>query len=319
MSSANPLKIASDRYLSQRPHYERLVKAVSEIADRSCRTRGLKCVVSGRAKEHASLVKQILRTSQSYEHVQDKAGVRIIPLYPDDKGRLVDLVHETFTMSWQQDFEASPADGRFGYRGHHFTIALRDADKKCHPEEVADLTAELQVQTLGANIWENVHQDLVDPNRSDFDVPTQRAIGRFSAILELMDASIGELRSALLCGPSDDTTKTIEILKKDHLRINGQPFDAELTREIVGALSPLIGDLGTFSPKYNAFVAAQEPKISYVLQAFRGDPQALLMTQPESLLIFYFLERHMVSGLHEYWPETISFDALEALNTAWVK
>ncbi len=60
---------------------------------------GVFCRVTSRAKEIDSFVKKLIRTPQPYDDVYDKAGVRIVPTYPDERAALHQLVQEVFDVS----------------------------------------------------------------------------------------------------------------------------------------------------------------------------------------------------------------------------
>jgi hypothetical protein len=121
-----------------------------------------------------------------------------------------------------------------------------------------------------------------------------------------------------LNGASAHTALILEAIERDHLRLNPRPFDEQLTRQIVGALDPLFrDDVSTFLTSYSEFVATNEAKLRYVFSAYNDDFRHILMTQPEALLLFYWVDARMVPEVEERWPEILSRDELESFQSLW--
>jgi ppGpp synthetase/RelA/SpoT-type nucleotidyltranferase len=318
--SSKPVSIsdADKRYRIERPRYVELLPILKGAAEEACKDAGIKCAVTSRVKETNSFLKKLIRSPQAYEKVFDKAGVRIVPVYPDDRMKIVDVVRGRFDVSWERDFDADAKPDSFTYRAYHLTIQLRSSEYGSLLPEVSSLCAELQVHTPGAHVWANLNHGLVYKTWLENEPTTIRAVNRLSAMLELVDITMGDLRKQIISGPSAHTALVLEAIEKDHLRLNPRPFDEELTRMIVTGLSPLFAnDVSEFIRDYGDFVTRNEVKLRYVFAEYSDDYRHILVSQPEALLLFYWVESAMVPEVEENWPEVLARDALDAITSLW--
>src|SRR4051812_40403538 len=109
-----------DRYKRERPLYARFAQAILEIATEACRREGIRCAVQSRAKALNSFTKKLIVNPQPYEDVLDKAGVRIIPSYPDERDAVGQVVRSTFVVEREKDSLKELDPSTFAYRGLHF-------------------------------------------------------------------------------------------------------------------------------------------------------------------------------------------------------
>src|SRR5258706_6855222 len=92
------------RYKRERPSYVRLVEALKARVESASRAAGLRCTIQGRAKALDSFVKKLIVHPQPYNDVYDKAGLRIVVTYPDERDAAAELVRSTLRVSWERDF-----------------------------------------------------------------------------------------------------------------------------------------------------------------------------------------------------------------------
>jgi ppGpp synthetase/RelA/SpoT-type nucleotidyltranferase len=306
-----------ERYRSERPLFEQVVNHLMKQARDACRRAGLRCTVSGRAKTLDSFAKKLMNKPQPYEEVYDKAGIRIVPAYPDDRDAIVDVVRATFTVAWEKDFAASVASNVFEYRGIHFTVGFGEGGRQEVPSNLWPLVAELQVHRPGEAVWANVNHDLFYKSRIVADSGVRRAMNRLSALLELVDISMAEIRTQLLHAPGADIARVIDAIEKDFLRLRGVPFNEQLTIAVVQALLPAAGGVDEFQRKYAAFVETNEEKLAHVFSEYQHELRHLLLGQPESILIFYLMD-HDRPGLEARWPAQVPLKMLDGLDGVWV-
>jgi ppGpp synthetase/RelA/SpoT-type nucleotidyltranferase len=306
-----------ERYRRERPLFEQLVDHLKDRAQAACRHMGLRCTVSGRAKTLDSFAKKLITKPQPYDEVYDKAGVRIVSSYPDERDAVLAVVRSTFAIAWEKDFAQAVAPNVFEYRGVHFTVGLRADDRSNVPSNLWPLQAELQVHRPGEAVWANVNHDLFYKSRIVADPAVRRAMNRLSALLELVDISMAEIRTHLLHAPGADAARIIDLIEKDFLRLRGATFNEQLTVTIVQALLPAVGAVEDFLPRYGIFVDANEEKLAYVFSEYEHDLRHLLLGQPESILIFYLMD-HDRPALEERWPTQVPPKMLEALDGVWV-
>jgi hypothetical protein len=254
---------------------------------------------------------------QPYDEVLDKAGVRIILSYPDERDAVAQVVRSTFVVRREKDSLKELDPSTFAYRGLHFIVAINERERLKVAQELGPLVAELQVHTPGESVWANVSHDLFYKSRIAKDMSAWRAMNRLSAVLELVDISMANLRQELLRGPGADVARMIDVFERDFLRLRGRQFNEPLTLEIVEALRPLVGQIEQFLRDYGRFVGENEPKLAHVFKEEYDDFRHILLGQPESLLLFYLLD-HDRPGLENRWPSRVPTTALDGIRDVWV-
>jgi hypothetical protein len=142
-------------------------------------------------------------------------------------------------------------------------------------------------------------------------------MNRLSALLELVDLSMAEIRKDLLHGSGADVARVVDAAERDFLRLCGARFNEPLTQTVVTALQPAIGEVDVFLGEYHVFVEKNERKLDYVFNEYRKDFRHILLGQPESLIVFYLMEYDR-PGLEAHWPEQVPAKALEGLYGVWV-
>src|ERR1700737_4582467 len=105
-----------DRYKRERPLYEQLARALAGIATEACKREGIRCAIQWRAKTLDSFTKKLIMNPQPYEEVLDKAGVRIIPSYPDERDAVANVVRSTFAVKREKDSLKELEASTFEYR-----------------------------------------------------------------------------------------------------------------------------------------------------------------------------------------------------------
>jgi ppGpp synthetase/RelA/SpoT-type nucleotidyltranferase len=306
-----------DRYKRERPLYERFSQVVLGIATEACRRAGIRCALQWRAKTLDGLTKKLMIDPQLYDEVFDKAGVRIIPSYPDERDAVAQVVRSTFDVKREKDSLKELDPSTFEYRGLHFIVAISERERPKVAQELWPLVAELQVHTPGESIWANVSHDLFYKSRIAKDMSAHRAMNRLSAVLELVDISMANLRQELLRGTGADVARMIDVFERDFLRLRGRQFNEPLTLEFVETLRPLVGEIEQFLRDYEQFVGKNEPKLEHVFKDEYDDFRHILLGQPESLLVFYLLD-HDRPGLENKWPSRVPTTALDGIRDVWV-
>lgn len=305
-----------ERFRQERPLYAQLAHTLEAKAREACRRSGIRCSVTSRAKALDSFAKKLILRPQPYDDVFDKAGVRVLVAYPDDRDTVAKAMRDTFEVSWEKDFVTDLDPTRFEYRGLHLTIGLRADNREDVPAQLWPLVAELQVHRPGEAVWASVGHDLFYKSRLGGDRPARRAMNRLSALLELVDISMAEIRKTLLTGPGADVARIIDAIERDFLRLRGRPFSEPLTLDVVEALRPLVGNVDAFLRAYLVFVETNDAKLVHVFSEYEDDFRHILLSQPESLLIFYLLGVDR-PGLDERWPTSVPTKALDALSAVW--
>lgn len=283
-------------------------------AEASCRVAGLKCRVTARAKDVHSFARKLLDKPQPYDAVFDKAGIRLVVDYPDERDGAVALVKSTFeTSSWTHDFIESTEESRFSYRGYHTDGGLRPEDFGELPTGARALRAEIQIHRPGEALWASVNHDLL--YKSSIQVPrdVRRAVHRLSAVLELVDEGFNAARRSMLDNPEFRERQVLAHLERHFLRLTGRNSSARLSLVVVSALKAQLPPLS----EIDDFVERKSEQIDFIYRHYATDFRHVLVHQPESLLIWQLASLQKQPELEADWPQDLPREELDGVLSVW--
>lgn len=156
--------------------------------------------VNYRIKTFDSFLKKMERKNYSnpFEQIEDICGIRIICYYRSDIEKICDVITKDFVILESQDKEALLEDDQFGYRSHHFIVAIKKEWLAApNYKGLGNLKAEVQVRTNLMHTWAEIEHKL--EYKKDDDIPTKfkRKFSRISAKLEEADEQFEELRAEI--------------------------------------------------------------------------------------------------------------------------
>jgi hypothetical protein len=97
------------------------------------------------------------------------------------------------------------------------------------------------------------------------------------------------------------------------LRFTAQHTDAELSRLVVAPLMPLVPS--NLDAQLDAFVGQQNDKLEHIYKQYQHNYGNPLLSQPESILLFYLIENYQ-QELRNEWNE-LPVRRLEHLEAIW--
>lgn len=294
-----------ERYQNDRPAYARLAATAAEIVRNEAASRALTVRVEHRAKEMNSLLKKVLFGTTKYKSMIDRAGVRIVLETIGDLGAIHQLVTDLFCVKKRIDVGTKLSANQFGYGGVHYHLELVE------PAEGLDgLRFELQVHTRAQSLWASLSHKLAYKSRAE--EPQLRSINRLAALLELVDLEIVRIRSEISGSPDHDILKVVELLESSYIGVATVKHDPVLTLELVPELLALMGtaDVSEWSRDFESFMQSELEQLREIYERYKHDSRYVLLSQPESLLIFYARDRDPFS-FDELWPERLG-DGLKA-------
>lgn len=312
MTRTELLRSARERYERDRPEYERLATETCEQLRQACYRAGVIAEFSCRAKGVASLVKKlIVRPRETYETIEDKAGVRAIPTYADMVPTIVTVARSEFAVFDEKDLGAKLAkEDRSGYAGRHLFARPKGASAKGAPY------VEIQIHTLGQSLWAKTNHDFIyKGNDGDIPIPVRRANHRLSAVCEIADEQAMIMRREMASLPGQDVQPILAILEQSFYRLAAQPYNRELSVSVLASVKSMVSP-DDFMTEFVAFVAGNDDKLRHVFDTY-STPAEPLVSQPESLLIFFLLERDRFR-LRDDWPrDLLPLSLLESMAGIW--
>jgi ppGpp synthetase/RelA/SpoT-type nucleotidyltranferase len=285
------IKAIQERYRVEQPNYDGLAKAVAEIIGSKLRAVGIECRLENRAKDMASLLLKALEKKKAYESIGDKAGVRAVLKYAQDRASAASAIREVLHAVKEEDFENPEDPSVFTYSGIHFDIE--------HPWAGQTLRCEVQLHTPGESFWANAVHDLVYKG-SGVPYLSQRVAHRLRAVAELFDSESVRLRRTLEETHMQRERDTLGLLRRLYMPFVASAGRVNLSLDIIASLIPRLQM--TPGPGFHQalaeFVQGNKAKLERIYARREADP---LLAQPESLLMFYMLEQDPTS-LVEAWP-----------------
>ncbi len=156
-----------------------------------------------RVKNAESFINKIKRKSYAdpFFEVKDLAGIRIVTYYIDDVIKIADIMARHFFIEsdHSEDKLNSLEIYEFGYRSFHLICKITgEREKLPEWEKYSDKPIEIQIRTISQHAWASISHKM--DYKALIDVPKElrRKLFRLSAIFELADEQLIELRDESL-------------------------------------------------------------------------------------------------------------------------
>ncbi|NMB19709.1 MAG: RelA/SpoT domain-containing protein [Firmicutes bacterium] len=172
-----------DDYRSKISHYEHLAQTCAYQCESALKRRGLRALVTSRAKKIDSLAAKVESRAQEkayqsireiYDDIVDLAGVRIALYFPGDRDEIDHFIRTHFDVDHVKDFpEALQHPGAYqkrflGYVGRHYRLRLKPETLAPTDQHLANYVIELQVGSVLMHAWAEVEHDLVYKSTEGF-------------------------------------------------------------------------------------------------------------------------------------------------------
>ncbi len=307
------------RYEAERHRLDRLRDAVHEILDHALRSHGVVAHVEARTKDTLSLLKKAFRKrfADPWREIEDKVGVRVVVTYASDVQRVRRVVGATLQVGRWEDKSIALPPNALGYVGLHAIASLKP-DESTDLADVLDIACEVQVHTKAQSLWAAISHELLYKADIELDRQHERSVFRLVALAELIDSEAARCKEELMKAPGYEVGRVVSDLERHFRRFTAAPVDRELSSLIVRALLPYCESATNpaLRARLDAFVAKREGALRRVYGQYQGDSRHLLMSQPESLLVFEELERDRFA-FADAWGAHFSTDLIDGLASAW--
>jgi ppGpp synthetase/RelA/SpoT-type nucleotidyltranferase len=258
----------------------------------------------------ASLIKKLIRKpTHTYDSLPDKAGARCVVRYRRELARVVEAAKSTFDCGPVDDKLGGLGTEKVGYSGIHIEVKLRSDDPDA--TRFRGCQAELQIKTLGQQLWAEMAHDSVYKNDEAVNALSgdyKRRINLMAGLVEVADREFERLDVEL---PRDDAQEAYRALEPHYYRLTAGRPDIELSLEIIRLLLPLYGtDTKTAIARLNVFLDANRNKLAGVYGAEERQFFSELMFQPEALMLFERLTDD-IDATRQAWSTTFPDSELE--------
>lgn len=287
--------------LRDREQLERIKDDVSCRLEDACRSMNIRFHIESRVKEPESILEKLVRMpTLTYDKLQDKVGVRILPTRKCDLELVATAVRETFTVMTEKDTLSILNPSTFGYRGHHFVIQT-DGE-----------LCEVQVRTQAQDLWAAASHELAYKRAKDSS--RDRSLARIAAVLEIVDEELDRLREKQTDVTSDDRLHQLKaIALRDHWRLGGGRPRQCITDDVIKHLRPLLSDVQ--ADELEQFIKNNEQILRKKISDYSGSHPIILLTQPESLLVHFLIQEDRLR--ENTWPDGLPTSWFDAVRDAW--
>jgi len=291
-----------------------LVKKLREV--------GIPTRITYRAKDVDSFVKKAIDPTKSYadpiKQIHDKAGVRVIAGFMEDFRDIQVLIRGWFPGAIEDDKTLRTPDS-FGYLGVHFDVVLPPIERKRVPN-LKDEFCEIQLHSRANNLWSESEHDLLYKAAQPVPPSVQRRMNRLVAVTELFDSELSGCRAEIQALPGYDRAQILMRLERQFFRLTASAYRRSLSLTMIDALWSAYPSLsGTqVSDLIDDFVSRRTRDLRATYQRRDIDPlMDVMLSQPESLLVFERLSANRSNALRRAWTSVLSLDYLEHLAELW--
>lgn len=162
-----------DRYNKEYDFYSELARIGCRNLESELSKRGIKAIVSYRAKRPDRLKEKIRKRSEEKEYkkvedifddIIDLAGVRVALYFPSDRDLVDEIVKDQFSVVKTKIFPETSHKPKYskrfsGYWASHYRVTINSGNKET--ERFQDAQFEIQVASVLMHAWAEVEHDLV--------------------------------------------------------------------------------------------------------------------------------------------------------------
>lgn len=161
-----------EQYNKEYDYYQKLAQIISNRIEDQLFKRGVKAIVSFRAKKPERLFDKLVKRNKDkkyknishiYEDIVDLAGIRVSLYFPSEKNLLDEIINEIFdveiTKTFPDENHTPKHSKRFsGYWATHYRVRLKEESLISRYQNTL---AEIQVASVLMHAWSEVEHDLV--------------------------------------------------------------------------------------------------------------------------------------------------------------
>lgn len=301
--------------------YNSLANYVEKELDSRLKNEGIFARVYSRVKDSESIVKKLYKNGVSidnYRAMNDKAGVRAICRFKDERKRIADCIRYDFNVVKEEDKISLLEVDQLGYRSHHFDVTLKD-DAEIALPSIKGLICEIQVRTLCEDTWAEINHNLGYKGYATLQPEIRRRLFCLGGLLEVADDCFTGINCEIADSTKLDENSATNVLEPYGIKFLKQEFDREFTVMTLKKLLPLLGEIGfsEFQRIVKEFVGKNSEKISFILDERKKESGSFpFLSQPELIVIFLLIEIEPFK-LKEAWEQSFPIRDLEKLSTWW--
>lgn len=161
------------QYEKEYDFYKQLARLGHEILESEIINRGIKAIVSSRAKRIDRLKEKLIKRNQKENYksktaiekdIIDLAGIRVALYFPSERKILGQVIGDLFEIIEPKEFPENPHEPKLnkrfsGYWATHYRVKLKKSDEV--DKRFTNTVFEIQVASVLMHAWSEVEHDLV--------------------------------------------------------------------------------------------------------------------------------------------------------------
>jgi ppGpp synthetase/RelA/SpoT-type nucleotidyltranferase len=237
-----------DEYSKKYDYYYNLSKLVEEKFRKEMKNKGIKCIITSRAKDIDSLRKKLDKRDNDNKYktfndiakdIVDLSGVRISLYFPSDIQLVNNFIEENFNILSSKMFPDKNIKNKFpyqkrfpGYYARHYRVELNDKDIESRFKKT---TIEIQVASVLMLAWSEVEHDLVyKPNNGYLSDKELSILDEINGLVLAGEIALERLKDAIVERiENDKITNNYEITNLLMKRIKDKNINIGNTNDIM--------------------------------------------------------------------------------------
>ncbi len=197
------------QYNKEYDYYQKLSQIISNKIEDQLFKRGIKAIVSFRAKKPERLYDKLINRnkkkkyqslSEILDDIVDLAGIRVSLYFPSERELLDEIINEIFDVKLKKDFpnntHVPKHNKRFsGYWATHYRVQLKHHNLT---KRYQNTLAEIQVASVLMHAWSEVEHDLVyKPYSGDLSKEELSILDEINGLVLAGEIALERLQSAM--------------------------------------------------------------------------------------------------------------------------
>jgi ppGpp synthetase/RelA/SpoT-type nucleotidyltranferase len=214
------------QYEKEYDFYKEIARLGHDILETEIINRGIKAMVSSRAKRIDRLKEKIEKRNKTKNYknkiaiekdIPDLAGVRVALYFPSDREIVGEVIEDLFDVVETKNFPENPHKPKFGkrfsgYWATHYRVKLKKSDEV--DKRFSDTVFEIQVASVLMHAWSEVEHDLVyKPLSGNLSDEELAILDEINGLVLSGEIALERLQKAI----TERTTKQKEVTDKYQL------------------------------------------------------------------------------------------------------
>jgi ppGpp synthetase/RelA/SpoT-type nucleotidyltranferase len=197
------------QYNKEFDYYQKLAQIVSSKIEDQLFKRGIKAIVTNRAKRPDRLKDKLIKRNKDkqyqavndiFQDIVDLAGIRVSLYFPSEREIMDEIIGELFHVEKKKDFPGAAHTPKYtkrfsGYWATHYRVKLKEESLT---KRYLDTLAEIQVASVLMHAWSEVEHDLVyKPFSGDLSKEELAILDEINGLVLSGEIALERLQSAM--------------------------------------------------------------------------------------------------------------------------